>query len=230
MYAFLMIKKEKNHVPCYFCSINWHIFAKIFINLIQFFVMKKEIWKDIEGYEGLYEVSNFGNVRSVDRIVTCSNGKKRLRKGRILKPAKQKNGYLFCILYKNSKPKLCKVHRLVAAAFIPNPDKLPEVNHKDENKANNFVFVNKDDSVDLNKSNLEWCTRLYNMRYGTRLKHVVEKRSKPVLQIDKETNEVIAEYPSAREAARKLNIDQGSISACCRGKQKTAYGFKWQYK
>lgn len=188
--------------------------------------MKKEIWKDIKNYEGYYQVSNFGNVRSVERIVDYSDGIKRLRKGSILKAEKNRNGYLRITLSKSSKVKKVMIHRLVAQAFIPNPDNLPEINHKDENKTNNFVFVNKDGSVDLNKSNLEWCTRLYNMRYGTRLK----KLSKTVIQLDLETKQIIAEYPSAKEAGRQLNISQGNISSCCRGKLKTAYGYKWEYK
>ena len=111
--------------------------------------MNTEIWKDIEGYEGYYQVSNFGNVRSVDRVIEYSDGVKRLRKGRILKPYKNRDGYLTCDLRKNSKHKISKIHRLVSEAFIPNPSNLPEVNHKDEDKTNNCV------------DNLEWCTRSY---------------------------------------------------------------------
>lgn len=188
--------------------------------------MLKEIWKDIKGYEGLYEVSSYGNVRSLDRVVICSNGRKCSQNGRILKPVKDKDGYLICGLRKNSKRKIFKVHRLVAQAFIPNPNNLPQVNHKDENKGNNCVFLKKDGSVDLNKSNLEWCTQAYNNCYGTRLK----KLSMYVLQLDKDTNEIVSEYPSAAEAERKLNIDHSSISKCCNGKRNTAYGYKWKYK
>lgn len=186
----------------------------------------KEIWRPIKGYETYYEVSNLGNVRSLNRIVTYSDGRKGLHKGKIMKIRKDKDGYLICSLCKNSKYSTITVHRLVAEAFIPNPDKLPEVNHKDENKANNFVFVNKDGSVDLGKSNLEWCTRSYNINYGTRN----EKISKPVLQLDKEKDAIISEYQSAKEAERKLNIDHSNITRCCNGKQKTYKGFKWKFK
>lgn len=178
----------------------------------------KEIWKDIKGYEGLYQVSNLGNVRSVDRVVNYKDGRKRLWKGRILKPKKDRYGYLLCDLCKKSKVKTITIHRLVAETFLPNPNNLPEINHKDENKDNNCV------------SNLEFCSHLYNMRFGTAIQRRVEKVSKPVLQIDLETNKIIDGYPSANEAARKLKIDQGGISYCCRGKYKTYKGFKWQYK
>lgn len=190
----------------------------------------KEIWRPIKGYETYYEISNFGNVRSVDRIVTYSNGRKRLWKGQMMKPYKDRYGYLALNLCKNSKYSAFTVHRLVAQAFLPNPDNLPVINHKDENKTSNFVFLNKDGSVDFDKSNLEWCSISYNNCYGTRLKHIVEKLSKPVIQIDNVTDEVIAEYPSTMEAARQLNISQGHISACCNGKLKTYKRFKWRYK
>lgn len=191
---------------------------------LKFIVMNTEIWKAVNGYEGWYEVSNFGNVRSVDRVIINSDGVKRLWKGKILKPIKDRYGYLVLNLYKNSKIKKITVHRLVAQAFILNSDNMPEVNHKDEDKTNNHV------------GNLEWCTRLYNLTYGTRIQRGAEKRlnspkfSKSVLQLDISTGRVIAEYPSAREAARKLNIYQGNISACCRGICKTYKGFKWKYK
>lgn len=116
----------------------------------------QEIWKDIENYEGYYQVSNLGRVRSVNRIVINSMGGKIQHlqgKLQILKPGKL--GYVIAQLSKDNKRKYCKVHRLVAQAFIPNPDNLPEVNHKDENKANNRV------------DNLEWCDREYNVNYGT---------------------------------------------------------------
>lgn len=196
----------------------------------------EEIWKSVKGYEGWYEVSSYGRVRSVDRVIIHSDGRKRLFKGRIMKLAKNTGGYLFCDLRKNSKHKTLKVHRLVAEAFLPNPDNLPVINHKDENKTNNRVFLNKDDSVDLDKSNLEWCTCQYNLTYGTRIQRGAEKKlnspklSKPVLQIDLKTNQIIAEYPSVAEAGRQLNIDNGSISKCCNGEQKTAGGYKWKFK
>ena len=118
--------------------------------------MIEEIWRPIEGYEGLYEVSNTGRVRSVDRYVKTCYGSYRLYKGKVLSPGKDKNGYLKVVLNCNGKCKTINVHRLTAQAFIPNPDNLPMVNHKDEDKSNNNV------------DNLEWCTAKYNNTYGTR--------------------------------------------------------------
>ena len=117
--------------------------------------MNEEIWRPIEGYEGLYEVSNTGRVRSVDRYVEYSNGGIHLHKGKVLSPAKDKNGYLKVVLNCNGKCKTINVHGLAAQAFIPNPDNLPMVNHKDEDKTNNNV------------TNLEWCDVKYNLSYGT---------------------------------------------------------------
>ena len=114
-----------------------------------------EEWRPIEGYEGLYEVSNLGRVRSVDRYVIDSLGHRKFYKGKVLSIVKNKNGYLLINLYCNEKNKKCLVHRLVAEAFVSNPDNLPEVNHKDEDKTNNRV------------DNLEWCNRKYNVNFGT---------------------------------------------------------------
>ena len=128
----------------------------------------EEIWKDIVGYEGLYQVSNCGRVKSLSRYMNNKNGGKSLLKERILKSAYTKKGYLRVGLCKYSKTKPFSVHRLVAQAFIPNPNNLPQVNHKDENKENNFVYINEDGTADLEKSNLEWCTNEYNSNYGTK--------------------------------------------------------------
>ena len=114
-----------------------------------------EEWRPIEGYEGLYEVSNTGQVRSLDRYVKYSNGRIHLHKGKVLSPIKDTDDYLKVNLYCNGKNKKCLVHRLVAEAFISNINNLPEVNHKDEDKSNNRV------------DNLEWCNRKYNVNYGT---------------------------------------------------------------
>ena len=180
--------------------------------------MEKEIWRPIKGYEGLYEVSNLGRIRSLDRITNYANGEKHLWKGRIMKPAKNKNGYLICDLHKNSKRKTFNVHRLVAQAFIKNPDNLPVINHKDEDKTNNCV------------DNLEWCTYSYNNSYGEAFQSMKRKLSKTVLQIDIETNQIIAEYTSLTEAARQTNFSKGDISNCCTGRYNKHKGFKWKYK
>ena len=119
--------------------------------------MEKEEWKDIEGYEGLYQVSSFGRIKSFDKTVICKNGRTFFMKGRIIRTRPNNRGYIMVGLHKNKKFKLCLVHRLVAKAFIPNPDNLPQVNHKNENK--NFNHA----------SNLEWCDNWYNAHYGTRI-------------------------------------------------------------
>ena len=123
--------------------------------------MIEEIWRPIEGYEGLYEVSNTGRVRSVDRYVKSKGESYWLRKGKMLSPTKDKNGYLKVNLSCNGKHNIIRVHRLVTEAFLPNPDNLPEVNHKDEDKTNNNV------------DNLEWCNAKYNSNY----KGVLKRRS-----------------------------------------------------
>ena len=127
----------------------------------------EEIWKPVIGYEGLYEVSNLGRVRSIDRLVKYSNGQIHLHKGRMLSPGLvHKLGYLQVALCNNGKIKHKMVYRLVAEAFLPNPDNLPQVNHKDENPFNNCV------------ENLEWCTIEYNINYGTRTQKAIESNIK----------------------------------------------------
>ena len=176
----------------------------------------EEIWKDIEGYEGLYEVSSYGRVKSLGQFVNHNYGGYAYRKGRILKPANNGQGYLQVVLYKNGYKKTFKVHRLVAEAFLDNPDNLPCVNHRDENPLNNIV------------SNLEWCTVKYNVNYGTGLKRMSEKLSKPVLQYTLD-GELIKEWSSARECDKNGFCYQ-HISACCRGQLKQHKGFIWRYK
>jgi len=126
----------------------------------------EEIWKDISGYEGLYQVSNLGRVRSLDRLshyIRNGNPEAKLFKGRIMKQSHTTDGYLMIYLRKGGKDKYYSVHRLVAQAFIPNPENLPFVNHKDEVKDNNCV------------DNLEWCTHIYNCNYGTAIERMRQK-------------------------------------------------------
>ena len=193
----------------------------------------KEIWKDIEGYEGLYQVSNLGNVKSLEKTSKnrwgqyCKNEK-------ILKPLILTKGYLSVFLYTTTTKTNKKIHRLVAQAFLPNPDNLPQVNHKDEDKTNNVVWINEDGSIDYEKKNLEWCTNEYNSNYGTRKKRVSikltnGKKSKPVLQYDLKGN-FIKEWPSVMEIKRQLGFSNGNIAECCRGKYNNIYGYIWRYK
>lgn len=155
-----------------------------------------EIWKNIEGYEGLYQVSNYGNVKSL-----------RFGKEKILKPAKDKNGYLMVCLSKQSQT-THYIHRLVAMAFIDNPNNFSELNHRDEDKTNNKV------------ENLEFCDRGYNINYGTRN----QKISKQVLCL--ETGKI---YLSTMEVERELGFNNGNIGKCCNGKRKTCGGYTWKY-
>ena len=122
-----------------------------------------EEWRPIEGYEGLYEVSSYGRVRSLDRFIVDSLGHKRFYKGKVLSPIKDKNGYLSVKLQEGNKH---NIHRLVAEAFLPNPDNLPQVNHKNEVKSDNCV------------DNLEWCDQAYNNLYGTRLERFIKTKIK----------------------------------------------------
>ena len=161
-----------------------------------------EVWKDIYCYEGQYQVSDIGNVRSVDRI--DSRGRK--LRGLILKPICEKDGYLTVNIYKNGIRKNKKIHRLVAEAFIPNPNGLPQVNHIDEVKDNNNV------------DNLEWCTSKYNNSHGTRNERV----SKKVRAVNIETGEVIT-FNSMVEAGRN-GYGNGEVSKACRGIYKTNTG------
>ena len=165
-----------------------------------------EIWCPIKGYEGLYEVSDKGRVRSI-----------KFGKERILKPLRNTCGYLQVQLWKNGEQKMYLVHRLVAQTFTPNPDNLTEVNHKDEDKDNNSV------------QNLEWCDRKYNINYGNRNQMVSIKLSKPILQYTK-SGEFVREWKSTHDVERNLGYFHNFISYCCNGKLKSAYGYVWKYK
>lgn len=187
-------------------------------------MIEEEIYKDVAGYEGLYKVSNLGNVRSVGMWTNIRGGSKRFLKGRVLKSGKGKGGYLIVVLCKDGKQKTHTVHRLVAQAFIDNPNNLPEVNHIDENKENNVV------------TNLEWCSYSYNINYGTRNERHAKalrgiynnpKLSKKVLQLTLD-GKIVREWDSVNECGRN-GFSIGHVSACCNGKRKTHKGYRWMY-
>ena len=144
--------------------------------------MEDIIWRPVVGYEGLYEVSNTGQVRSLNRYVKGKGKSYRLQKGKMLSPIKNKDGYLQVNLCCNGKNKMFLVHRLSAQAFLPNPDNLPEINHKDEDKTNNIV------------DNLEWCDRSYNNNYGTRKDKVRESKLKSGYWTGLSKDEYIKKY------------------------------------
>lgn len=159
----------------------------------------KEIWKDCKGYEGEYQVSNFGRVWSVKRQ-------------NYLTPHSHTKGYLKVTMRaKNGKTKIEYVHRLVALAFINNPDNLPQVNHKDENKTNNHV------------DNLEWCTCKENINYGTHNERRAEKRKVAV-----ECIELKKTFKSMTQASKETDIPISCISRACSGLQETAGGLHWR--
>ena len=161
----------------------------------------EEIWKDVPGYEGLYLVSNKGRVFSH-------------RCGKCLTQHMDRGGYLRVPLVSNKQHRLWAVHRLVALTFIPNPENLPEVNHRDENKTNNCC------------ENLEWCTRKYNAHYGTALRRMAATNSKPVEQM--KDGEIVKRWESMA-AASVDGFDSGNISKCCTGKSRTYKGYEWRF-
>ena len=162
-------------------------------------------WKDIEGYEGLYQISNEGEIRNV-------------RNNKNLKIFKTKYGYFHVILSKNGKTKQHIVHRIVADAFIPNPKNYPCVNHKNECKDDNSV------------ENLEWCDWKYNCNYGTRNKRMAKSLSKKVYQYTLDGT-LIKIWKSTREA-ETIGYSHQNIASCCRGVKSynTYKGYRWSYK
>jgi len=164
-----------------------------------------EKWKDVKGYEGLYQVSNLGRVKTFNYK---NHGTEELL------ALTDNDGYYTVHICGEKRP---KVHRWVAEAFIPNPNNLPEVNHKDEDGHNNCV------------DNLEWCTSIYNNNYGTRNKRIAEKLSRPVLQFTLD-GAFVKEWASTRDIERSLGIMHTCISSCCLGKYKQSHGYVWKYK
>lgn len=195
--------------------------------------IEKEIWKDVVGYEGIYEVSNIGKVRSVSRHVTHSDGAVQFFEGKERSLRMNRDGYKYVSLYRNRKEKRIAVHRLVAISFIPNPENKSQVNHIDGDKLNNEF------------SNLEWVTPKENMKHALKMdlinknsvkrnKHLAKlqkKNRRPVIQKDLKGN-LIKRHESIRDAAEYVKNDRNKttcIGYACQGKLKTAYGYMWEY-
>lgn len=182
-------------------------------------IEKDSIFKSIKGFENMYEISNYGIIKSVDRNIICKDGQIKPIKSRYIRPADNGHGYKFVYLWKNNKQHRYYVHRLVAETFLSNPDNLNEVNHIDNNKANNNV------------NNLEWCNRLYNERQ--KFKHISGYPAKPIEQIDANTNEIIAEFESMNDCERKLHMNIATIHKYIKNNTiKTKFGntfiLKWK--
>lgn len=182
--------------------------------------------KQVVGYEGLYEVDQFGRVYSIDRIKTVVDNGRIYEKhiaGKQMKQSIHTKGYKTVSLTKNGSTKTMFVHRIVAEAFLPNPSNLPLVNHKDEDKTNNFI------------DNLEWCTASYNRTYGKAIERQAKKirgreSNKKIAIIQKDmSGEFLNWFDSLTKAAENVNGSTSSISAVCKGKRKTAYGYLWEY-
>ena len=171
----------------------------------------KEIWRPIENFEGLYEVSNLGRVKSLAR--KSWNGYKMIETKEVITyGSKHTTGYMTKVLYKDNKHYNKSVHRLVAEAFIPNPTNKKQVNHIDEDKHNNCV------------DNLEWVTPRENNMHGTRIERITNKRGFKVICV-----ETGKEYMSVRECAREMNLNQSAIRKQLLGLQRTHKGFTFKY-
>jgi hypothetical protein len=188
--------------------------------------MENEEWRDIKTYEGIYQVSNKGRIRSLDRYGKRTENTIRKLKGRILKPFPVQAGYLSVYLCNEYGKKSFKVHRLVATAFLSNPKQKNEVNHKDGNRQNNEA------------DNLEWVTKSENQLHSFRVLHRTPimlgkfnemcPNSKPVNQYSK-NGELIKTWPSTMEVERTHGWSASNIAGCCRGEHFSAYGYKWKY-
>lgn len=179
-----------------------------------------ELWRSVPGYEGIYEVSDNGNVRSLDRMIYRATGKPFFKKGKILRAGVDTNGYYYVNLYRDGVPRHESVHRLVATAFVDNPQKYPVVNHINEDKKDN------------RPCNLEWCTEKYNTNYGKGISRKVYSRKvysriknrKPFLCVENGKM-----YINQNECARELGINQGSIGKVLQGKRKRAGRYHFEY-
>lgn len=180
------------------------------------------VFKDIPGYENYYFADNNGNIYSKDRLMTVYNPKigknfSYKKKGVKLKPHKKKTGYYTVTLRKEGIGNEELLHRIIARTFIPNPNNLPQINHKDENKANNCV------------DNLEWCTGKYNYYYGSNLERIKNNQKVKSISQYRLDNSYVNSYKSINEAERATGIKHYNIISVCKGNRKTAGGYIWKY-
>lgn len=191
-----------------------------------------EQWRDVAGYDGYYQVSSCGRIKSVERYVQDRFGMKAPYRipEKILKPKRAHDGYLFVHLSKDGHAQPLRIHRLVAEAFIPNPNRLPTVNHKNEDKSDNRV------------ENLEWCTPAYNNKYGTRTQrsqmNQKHRRNVRMLSLD---GEMLRIFPTCLSAARyitgepagkslRVRVTDNNIRRACRLQRHKAYGYRWEFE
>lgn len=174
-----------------------------------------EEWKDIKGYEGLYQVSNLGKVMSLERTTLMKDGRKRIEKEKILKPIKDRHGYYKVSLYNSYGKKQIKLHSLVMDAFVGKREKGMVINHIDEDKSNNA------------KSNLEYVTQKENINHGTGNER--RRTSQPhAIKLKVTKNNIALEFNSITECATKLNLNIAHISSCLSGKRKTHGGWEFE--
>lgn len=186
-----------------------------------------EIWKSIKGFEGLYEISNLGNIRSLDRLVKHSKSGFRKCHGKIIAKRIGDSGYYFSMLYKDGKYYHVQIHRAVASAFVKNPDSKPQVNHINADKLDNRC------------ENLEWCTASENMKhaYSNNLipldkigkKGAENNSARKVEQYNPETGESVAKFGTMKEAAEALGVSVSGICNVCSGYRRSCRGFYFRY-
>ena len=184
---------------------------------------EKEIWKDVPNYEGYYQVSNLGRIKAINRVVNIKETKTMCLREHIMKQRKTNKGYMVVRLSKDGIAKNMFVHVAVLTSFSKRPQGMSQINHKDEDKANN------------NLTNLEFCTPSYNQNYGRCSKNKSDatindkRKSKAIIQISLDGSEINC-FPSLREVERILGFQHGHIREACNGKLHTAYGYKWRWK